>query len=364
MVQVKLKRTLKQVIPFGIIWLISALVYTFLEFGILGDSSYYPNTGNVYNFKVSLIYVCSGSFLMGLIQGWIEQVWFKKLFKRNPLWVKVVLKSSYYLMLIILFLLTISVLANSLILDVPIFDPVIIDISKKFFTSFSFWSIVIYIGVSLNIALFFSEISEYLGVEILYNFLFGKYHKPIKEIRIFMFLDMKSSTTIAEKIGHEIYFELIKQYYEDMTDAILETEGEIYQYVGDEIVISWKEKTGLYKNNCIHCFKKIRDNFNVKENDYLHKYGLVPDFKAGYHIGEVTTGEIGIIKRDIIYTGDVLNTAARIQAKCNEYNTNVLISEELILKLSKDATFQYTEIGKLILRGKSETVKLCSINFD
>jgi adenylate cyclase len=177
-----------------------------------------------------------------------------------------------------------------------------------------------------------------------------------------MFLDMKSSTTIAENIGHKAYFELIKNYYADMTNAILETSGDIYQYVGYEIVVSWLEKDGLYKNNCIRCFQKIDTEFKRREAYYLKTFGVAPDFKAGFHIGEVTTGEIGIIKKDVIYTGDVLNTAARIQGQCNNYNSRILISEDIKHKLLDDSSFLLTNIGKLTLKGKMKAIELFSVS--
>jgi adenylate cyclase len=228
---------------------------------------------------------------------------------------------------------------------------------------FSFWSVIIYAGIVLDIALFYSEITTYLGNEVFYNYSFGKYIKPKQESRIFMFLDMKSSTSIAEKMGHRKYFDLIKAYYADMTDAILETNGEIYQYVGDEIVVSWTEKKGLSNNNCIVCFQKISEVYEVKRAHYIKKFGLVPEFKAGFHIGEVTTGEIGIIKKDIIYTGDALNTTARIQSECNNNKSRALISEDLVVKITPDPKFSFSEIGKLILRGKQDAIQLFAINF-
>ena len=243
-------------------------------------------------------------------------------------------------------------------IDTTVFDGFI-----RFASKFSFWSIVIYIAITLNFALFFSEIKEYIGRRLLYNFILGRYHHPNQEIRIFMFLDMKSSTTIAENMGHAQYFQLIKAYYADMTNPILETDGEIYQYVGDEIVVSWTETKGLYNSNCIECFRKIETELLEKSDAYLKKFGLVPSFKAGFHIGEVTTGEIGIIKKDIIYTGDVLNTTARIQAECNNYKAKVLISNHLLKKLPKGNEFSFTNIGKLTLRGKSEEIKLYSVDF-
>ena len=69
-----------------------------------------------------------------------------------------------------------------------------------------------------------------------------------------MFLDMKSSTTIAESLGHVRYFEMLREYYFDLSDPIVKYSGEIYQYVGDEIVVSWKFNSVLENNKCIECF--------------------------------------------------------------------------------------------------------------
>lgn len=95
----------------------------------------------------------------------------------------------------------------------------------------------------------------------------------------------------------------------------------------------------------------------------MESFGLVPEFKAGYHIGEVTTGEIGIIKKDIIYTSDVLNTTGRIQRECNNYDAQVLISEKLLNKLTLGNDFRVSEITTLQLRGKITPTKLFSIAF-
>ncbi|UCD62490.1 MAG: hypothetical protein JSV59_13660 [Flavobacteriaceae bacterium] len=80
-------------------------------------------------------------------------------------------------------------------------------------------------------------------------------------------------------------------------------------------------------------------------------------------IGAIIKGEIGIIKKDIIYTGDALNTTARIQSECNNYSVRALISEDLVTKLNQDVNFSYTEIGKLKLRGKQAPIKLSAFNF-
>ncbi len=357
------RRRIRQIFVFGIIWLLFGLIYILLEFGLLGELDKYPTTGNIYSFKESFFVVSIGSILMGLFQGSVEVLWMRAYFSKLALWKKFVYKSLIYLLLIILFMSILTLIANAILLDSPVFSQQVFNSLLDFISEFSFWTIVIYTGVTLDIALFYSEIEAHLGSNVIMNYL-GKYHRPNQEKRIFMFLDMKSSTTIAENIGHERYFELLKTYYADMTNAILETSGEVYQYVGDEIVVTWKEKKGIDKNNCIHCFIKISDAINKNKDRYMKQFGLVPEFKAGFHIGEVTAGEIGIIKKDIIYTGDVLNTTARIQSECNTYNSKTLISEKLYDKLTEEGGYSFVKIDKLLLEGKKEHIQLYDVVYD
>ncbi len=357
------KRQIRQILVFGAIWMFFGFIYILLEFGLLGEIEQYPTTGNRYSFKESFLIISIGSLFMGLFQGCVEVLWLRAYFSKLALWKKFVYKSIFYLFLIIFFLCILTLTINAILLDSPIFSQKVFDSLLEFMSKFSFWVIIIYIGMILDIALFYSEIEAYLGNNVLMNYL-GKYHTPNQEKRIFMFLDMKSSTTIAEAIGHERYFELLKTYYADMTNAILETSGEVYQYVGDEIVVTWKEEKGVQKNNCIHCFIKISKAINKNKDYYIEQFGLVPEFKAGFHIGEVTAGEIGIIKKDIIYTGDVLNTTARIQGECNSHNSKTLISEELFNKLIEEEHYSFNKIEKLLLQGKKEHIQLYDVVYN
>jgi len=364
MLHPRYKRYLRKTLSFGFIWLTFGLLYVLLDAGLLGDLEEYPTTGNKYDFESALVYASVGSFLVGILQGWIEVAWLSRRLSRFSFRMKLLLKSIFYISFIIAFFILLTLIINAQYYDTSIFDPIVLDSLWNFMQRLAFWSIVIYTFIVLDVALFYSEMREYLGsTGVLYNYAFGKYHRPRQETRIFMFLDMKSSTTIAEKIGHEKYFLLLKTYYADMTDAILETSGEIYQYVGDEIVVTWTRKKGIYANNCVQCFTKISKTIEQKREEYHKTFGIVPEFKAGYHIGEVTTGEIGIIKKDIIHTGDVLNTTARIQAECNRYKAKALISGDLLEELQKEDPISFTQIGELTLRGKKKPIELFSISF-
>ena len=207
------------------------------------------------------------------------------------------------------------------------------------------------------------QVNDKYGHGVFRSFLLGRYFHPKREERIFMFLDLRSSTTIAEKLGEVQYFNFIKEVFRDATPAIINAKGEIYQYVGDEIIISWKMEKGIESANCLKCFFDVQALMISRRDYYQKKYdGMMPEFKAGLHYGYVMAGEIGVVKRDIAYSGDVLNIASRIQAKCNELGVNILLSTPLIEKLNLEhKLFNPKKIGNIDLRGKQEKVVLFTV---
>ncbi|WP_421764792.1 adenylate/guanylate cyclase domain-containing protein [Ekhidna sp.] len=217
-------------------------------------------------------------------------------------------------------------------------------------------------GTITLLTLFLLQVNDKFGPGILLKFLAGNYHQPKKEERIFMFMDMRSSTTIAEKIGNEKYFNLLNDVFADITNTILNNDGEIYQYVGDEIVISWSIKKGIRNANCLRCFTEIQQRLTDLGPIYEKKYEVIPEFKAGLHYGLVMAGEIGIIKKDIIYSGDVLNTTARIQEKCNHYRVDILLSKETFDLISDTDGFKLIPLGSIELRGKKRKIELNTIS--
>ena len=211
------------------------------------------------------------------------------------------------------------------------------------------------------LTIFLLDVSEKYGSGTLKKLLLGKYHSPGKEERIFMFLDLKSSTTIAEKIGDERYFSMLRYFYQLANEVIINNRGEIYQYVGDEIVISWDKKTGLSNAQCLKCFYATRDSVMGKEAFFTEQFGVVPAFKAAVHTGIVATGEIGTVKKDIVYSGDVLNTTARIVALCNQYQETLLISDTLYEELKHATAYRFTYIDSPLLRGKQDPFAIYAV---
>jgi len=225
--------------------------------------------------------------------------------------------------------------------------------TPNFLAVYFFWLLVTLVTVIVIL------VNEKYGPGMFGKLLMGQYYRPKREERVFMFLDMKSSTSIAEQIGEEDYFNLLKDCFADMTGPILDNAGEIYQYVGDEIIVCWPLDVGVEQARCVKTFFGVKLQLQRRAVYYQETYGVVPTFKAGFHFGQVMAGEIGIIKRDITYSGDVLNTAARIQSKCNDLGVDHLISGPLWDKISSEFPKGGEQVSDQIeLRGRQERIDL------
>jgi adenylate cyclase len=358
----KQKRNLIKALPFGIIWGLFGFLYALIEYSVLGGSEVYPFTSHPYNFTTTLPVITLSCIFMGLFFGAMEVRFFNSLFQNRPFREKILFKTLTNVVFMLVLLMSLTGILASISLDTSVFSKEVFQSVKIFIGRSAFWIVVLYGVVVTVLSLFVNEASDYLGGSVFNNFFTGRYHHPREEERIFMFVDMRSSTAIAEKLGHIKYFELLNKYYADTTEAIIQTSGVVYQYVGDEVVVSWDLKNGLKDNNCIRCFYMMKEALQKQSENYLQQFGLVPGFKAGIHLGKVTTGEIGVLKKEIFFTGDVMNTTARIQANCNKYETDILISEDLLLELEENNLYKANALGECELKGRQETIKLFSIN--
>lgn len=359
MISAKNKRKLFQTIPFGVISMFFGLSFSLVEQGIMGDATHYPSTGNPYYFSPLSAVLFAG--MAGLLIGILEVSYLNRFFFKRSYLSKILIKTLIYLFMIAFFVFFISLVEHSIDQKAPPWNKVVFGYATNFFRSFAFWSIEIFMGLGIGFALFYNEVSDNIGQSVLLNFFSGKYHNPIEEERVFMFLDMKDSTAIAEELGHIRYFELLKDYYADLTESIIAFEGQIYQYVGDEVVVTWPMTKGKLNNACIKCFFHMKAHFGQLSDKYKSRYGLVPSFKAGIHKGQVTTGEIGVVKKDIVFSGDVLNATARIQGLCNHYQSDLLVSKDLIDALEGNSLV-INDIGLVDLKGREEKIHLYSVN--
>ena len=167
------------------------------------------------------------------------------------------------------------------------------ELLKETLTTKTALVILVYTGVVSILFNLIRQMNAMFGPGTLVKIMIGKYHQPKEENRIFMFLDLKSSTTYAERLGHILYSELIQDCFYDLTDTVQQHGVEIYQYVGDEAVLTWTIGEGLKNLNCLEAFFSFEETIQRRANYYFNKYDLVPAFKAGVNLGLVMVAEVG-----------------------------------------------------------------------
>ena len=296
-----------------------------------------------------------GAVGIGILFGLLEIVFEKRGFRNLSYGKLIAAKSLIY---ILIFMITMAVLSiRNQQISLGYFD------FQRWQSAYFQANLLIPISfmASASILLnFIRVINLKFGPGNLWRMLIGKFYRPQQEQRILMFLDLKSSTTIAEKLGHSKFSELIQDCFNDLA-VVQQHQAEIYQYVGDESILAWDTTRGLRNNNCIMAYFAFKDALRARSEYYMGKYGLVPFFKAGMNLGYVTIVEVGRIKKEIAFHGDTVNTAARIQAMCNQFDQGLLISESLEQKLLDSEAFQKQQLGRILLKGKQEEVNIYSI---
>ncbi|MEZ4802922.1 MAG: adenylate/guanylate cyclase domain-containing protein [Gelidibacter sp.] len=225
-----------------------------------------------------------------------------------------------------------------------------------------FWLVTAYFIICSLLFSFVRLANDKFGKGVIPKMLMGRFRKPREVERVLMFLDLKSSTSIAEELGHLKYSQFIQDCFYYLNRIVNKYHAEIYQYVGDEAVLSWKLEKGIKNLNCLNLFFEYDNKLRKHSKYYMKKYGVVPEFKAGLHSGKIIIAEVGTIKKELAYHGDVINTTSRIQDQCNEYHESLLLSEELLLKLNLGKKYKAISLGNELLEGKSEELKLFAIH--
>jgi adenylate cyclase len=106
----------------------------------------------------------------------------------------------------------------------------------------------------------------------------------------------------------------------------------------------------------------IQDLIAARAAAYNTEFGVVPEFRIGMHGGSVVAGEVGDDKREIVYFGDTINTAARLEQMCKQLKRAFLVSGELLNMMSLSSDVLTEELGTMELRGKEQLVRILSLS--
>jgi adenylate cyclase len=215
-------------------------------------------------------------------------------------------------------------------------------------------------AVGINLAF---AVSRLLGPRTLISLLTGRYHRPREEERIVLFLDVKGSTQLAEQLGDKQFHRFLNEVFFDVSDPVAEAGGEIYRYVGDEVIATWAMKRGLREAACVTCIFAIEDALAARRAHYLREFGAQPQLRGAIHTGVLIIGEMGEWKREIVMLGDTMNTTARIEDVCRAKHCDYIASAAVLDKLAAlPPSVRAQSLGSVELPGKKQRIALFALS--
>jgi adenylate cyclase len=208
------------------------------------------------------------------------------------------------------------------------------------------------------------RIHSLVGTRVLLNFLLGRYHRPLREEQVFMFVDFLDARGLSKVLGDIRAQSLIAAVFFDIDEAVQEFGGEIHRYIADELVVTWPLARGVKDARCVKCALKIDALIRANAERYRKAYGETPRLRMALHGGPIVVSEIGDERREIVYFGDTINTTARLRGLAKKIQRNLVVSADLLSRLQLPEGARAEDIGTFELSGKAEGTRVFAVHGD
>lgn len=294
--------------------------------------------GVVYGLLISLALVGVELFIAtGRVQDWFSELSFSA---------AVLLRSAIY---------------AAIIIPIQYFELGSVLMGQPLDTSLQdFWAATIYsavFSVLLNLA---RGIGNLIGPRAFFNFVTGRYHAPVEESRFVLFVDIAGSTGLAERLGGIGIHRFLDRTFRLLTLQVADYRGEVLHYVGDEVIVTWPERRGAIDARPLRCFLAMREALAQAAPQFRREFGTVPAIRGSLHFGPVVVGEIGEIKRAIVFNGDVMNIASRLEQLSREVDGGFLASRTAIAQFGTPPV-PLGDLGRLPIRGRADGIDVVGL---
>jgi len=222
--------------------------------------------------------------------------------------------------------------------------------------------VVVVDGVFVSFLALVRQLSDLVGSErTIRDIVLGRYRRPRTEERFFLFVDIVGSTPLAERLGPASVHGFLDRVFQIVSDPIDDHEGDVYQYVGDEIVITWTLAGGRSGARPIACYFAVKSALELAARDFKREFDAVPQLRAALHAGPVITGEVGGRRRAIVFHGDVMNTTSRLENATRDLGRPFLVSEDAMSHLDGKEAYKAVDLGPQQLRGRAAPVHVYAV---
>ncbi|MEM6395351.1 MAG: adenylate/guanylate cyclase domain-containing protein [Bacteroidota bacterium] len=292
------------------------------------------------------------SLIGGLFISLLELEIFYSLTRKFTFIQSLIIKTLTYFLIFAILIPTVLLFIESIYYGRGIAEHFHSDQFQEFLYQEDFDVILFYALIFIGLTIFTRQISKKLGQGVLASYISGRYHEPKEVERIFMYLDLRGSTPIAEKLGGVDFHQFMHDFYADITESILAVKGTIYDYIGDKLIVAWDMRKGTENSNCILAYFNVKYKIIKIREQYINRYGIVPRFSTSFHCGKVIIGELGDVKSQIVYQGEILYQTAAIEKLFGSHTPeeDILISGTLLERLKLPSLYKaefVTEIDDL-----------------
>src|SRR5882757_6702472 len=225
----------------------------------------------------------------------------------------------------------------------------------------TFWAATIYSGVFAVVMNLVLAITNLVGRRALLNFITGRYHAPVEENRFVLFVDIAGSTGLAEQLGGVGIHRFLDRTFRLLTTSVVDYRGEVLNYVGDEVIVTWPEAVGDIDCRPLQCFVAMRGVLANASQQFEREFGAAPKIRGSLHFGPVIVGEIGDVKRAIVFNGDVMNTGARLEELSRKVDGGFLASRAAMQRFKSAPPFAVHDLGRLPIRGRVDGIDVVGL---
>jgi adenylate cyclase len=212
------------------------------------------------------------------------------------------------------------------------------------------------------LVVFVFRVRDLIGPGVFANLLIGRYHRPISEERIFLFLDVTGSTRFADRHGDRAAQAYLGQVFNALALPVSRSRGSIDDYIGDMALVTWTIERGTRDAACLRCVFDFAARLAEESEAWTQRFGQVPEFRAALHCGPVVTAEVGLERHKIAYFGDVVNTTARLESLSKTLGVHVLVSADLLNRIGPlPPDLMAEDLGDHVLRGRDAPLAVAAI---
>jgi adenylate cyclase len=206
-----------------------------------------------------------------------------------------------------------------------------------------------------------TTLDRVLGGAVLLGLLSGRYASPRQEERVFLFADVAGSTALAERIGDVAFHRFLDRLFTELSDPVARNRGSIYRYVGDEMIVTWPLRGPRDARRALACVLDCQGTLAARRRLWQDRYGQVPELRYVLHAGPVVTGEMGDLKREVVFLGDTVNTAARMEQLAKARGRQIVLSEAVLRHLELPPELTAVPLDDVVLRGKTNPVRVYAV---